>query len=158
MHGEILKSKNSKNYNKIKQSRKSQYVYQNTIKMMPLIVSYHGLSTNFCVRQSILGRCCTRLWPIHRMCNISPPHKSWDNLVKLSLWTFHQRCDIRYLLASKPPYNAYISKNVFKIGIVTSYQFSHKTCHSIKSGFKIIFIKFQLFRKHFKNKFTTLVL
>ena len=44
-----------------------------------------------------------------------------------------------------------------KIGITTSNQFSHKTFQSAKPSFKITFIKFYLFRKYFKNRFTTLV-
>ena len=149
------------------QSKLSKYEYQNLIKMMPLRVAYHSLSTTSYVQQSILGRPCSGLWVIHRRCNILSPHNPCDNPVKLCLRTLHWKYGIWHLLASKSPCNAYISKSVSEIPfsksikvqhLATSYQFSSKTCQSVKPDFEIAFIKFQLFRKNSKHKFTTLVL
>ena len=90
--------------------------------------AYHSHLSQFKYHfpQSVLGRHCTGLLAIHRRCSNSSSHNSCDNLVKLILRTHHRHCGIRHLLASKRACNAYISKNVSKTGITSSYQFSCK--------------------------------
>ena len=117
---------------------------------------------HFRIRQSVLGRPCASLQVIHRKSNISPP----QNLVTIrsnrvyrlstnnTASDIYQRQNHHIVCISR--------KTCPKISITTSYQFFffffHKTCHSTKPNFEIIFIKFHLFRKYFKNRFITLVL
>ena len=100
---------------------------QSNHKTMPSTFLYYGPSTTSHVQRSVLRWPCAGLRAIHQRCKNSPPHKSYDILVRLGLQTFHRRCDIMHLLVSKTPCSAYVSQDVSKNGHLTQIKFSRKT-------------------------------
>ena len=75
---------------------------------------YTHPSTTFCVQKSVLGRPCVGLLDIQQRYNISPLHNPCNNMVKISLWSLHRRCDIWNLLVLKLSCSVHISKSVSK--------------------------------------------
>ena len=130
-----IKTQCSKNNIKIILSNYHNEQYQKPNKQMPPLVAYHGPNTTFLVWNGVLGNTLSRfLRSFYQQSSHRPP----TNPVTIWLWSLHQWCSIRHMLASKIPCRSYTSTNVSQIGLAASNEFSRNMCQSTKWIFKTI--------------------